>query len=111
MCPTGLNGNENSQALLSQCIECNQAITNPVCAQCLAEQMKVMVGEQDDLLAGGIEAFPMDGETQCIICGRKMALCAHCFSKDIYLFLKDKKSPVAHDFLAKFDFELRKDFL
>ena len=93
------------------CVECNEAITNPICPDCLAVRMQIMVGEYDQEVAGKIKGFDMDGDTTCILCGKNMGLCAHCFSKDIHEFLKEKKPEIAKEFLGRFDFELRENLV
>ena len=96
-------------APFNRCAECDEIITNPICSDCLAQNMRVMVGQFDPTLAEDITGFDIEGDTQCIRCGRSMGLCAHCFSKDIYFFLEEKKSSLAEDFLANFDFDLRRE--
>jgi hypothetical protein len=98
-------------APFNRCVQCEDVITNPLCTDCLAMQMVVMVGEYDQNLAKYIKGFVTDGDTICISCGSRMGLCAYCFSKDIYGFLKDKKSTIAQEFLSRFDFELRKELV
>ena len=92
----------------NNCIECDECITNPICAQCLAEKMRAMVGEQSPELAKNIHGIHLDGATQCILCKRGMALCAHCFTKDIHEYLAENDEDLAKEFLGRFDFELRK---
>ncbi len=71
--------------------------------------MRVMVGQFDSALAEEISGFAIEGETNCIRCGRAMGLCAHCFSKDVYFFLEEKRSSLTDDFMVNFDFELRRE--
>lgn len=73
--------------------------------------MSVMIGECDPKLAKKITGFMVEGKTKCISCGRKIGLCAHCFSKDIYQYLQENNPSLAAEFLRRFDFELRKDFI
>lgn len=99
------------KAPFNRCAECNDVITNPLCSDCLAMEMTVMVGEYDRELAGFIQGNTIYGETICISCGKKMGLCAHCFSKDVYNFLNERKSSIAKEFINRFDFELRKELV
>jgi hypothetical protein len=98
-------------AVHNRCVECDDVITNPICPNCLAAQMVVVVGEYNSSLVDYIKGFKIYGETICISCGDNMGLCAHCFSKDVYLFLKDKQENLAKEFLQRFDFELRKEMV
>ncbi|MFH1683223.1 MAG: hypothetical protein ABIA37_05505 [Candidatus Woesearchaeota archaeon] len=72
--------------------------------------MVVFVSEMDEELAEEIKGFEMEGETGCLFCGQGMAICAHCFSRDVYEYLREKNAVVAEEFLEAFDFELRRDF-
>ncbi|MEK6901933.1 MAG: hypothetical protein AABX37_06315 [Nanoarchaeota archaeon] len=98
-------------APFNRCVECEEVITNPICADCLADHMNVMLLEHDPNLKDVVQGAKIEGNTICISCGQGMGLCAHCFSKDVYLFLKEQNSPAAEQFLAYFDFELREEFL
>jgi len=94
-----------------QCIECDEIINNPVCSDCLAGQMRVMIREYHPALARKIRGFKVEGDTCCILCGKNMGLCAHCFSKGIYEYLQQKNELVAKEFLNRFDFDLRKSWV
>lgn len=98
-------------APLNLCVECDEIITNPICTECLADRMRTVVAEQDPMLAAEIRGFELEGETQCILCHKNMAICAHCFSKDMYEFLQEKNSGLAADFASRFDFEIRRDLV
>ena len=98
-------------AAQNRCVECDDIITNPVCPNCLAAQMMVMIGEYDHKLVEYIKGISIDGNTTCIICNQRMGLCAYCFSKDIYEFIKDKNQKIGQEFLQRFDFELRKEMV
>src|SRR3989338_3292862 len=90
------------------CVECDVVITNPICPECLAERMKVMVQESDPDLAKEIRGMHIEGDTRCIFCNKSMSLCAHCFTMDVYEFLHDKNPELAEEFAGRFDFEIRK---
>jgi hypothetical protein len=94
-----------------RCIECDEIITNPVCSDCLAKRIRVMIQELRPGLARGIKGFKTEGDTPCIFCGNLMALCAHCFSEGIYDYLSEKDAMVAKEFLNRFDFDLRKSLV
>jgi len=93
------------------CIECNEAITNPICSECLAVRMQVMVKEYDPKLAKEIKGFAFEGGTTCLFCKKQMGLCAHCFSKDVYHYLEEKNQEIAEEFLSRFDFDLRQELV
>jgi len=90
------------------CMECDEVITEPICSGCLSKRMQEFVGESDPELAKEIENLVVpEGDSPCLFCGKKMNLCAHCFSREVYQFILEKNAPLAEDFLGKFDFELR----
>jgi hypothetical protein len=97
-------------APFNRCVECSEIITEPICANCLVKEMKVMISEYDLKLANKITGFNMPGETSCITCGSKMGLCAFCFSKDVYSFLKEENVDIAKEFMRRFDYGLRREF-
>ena len=96
-------------APFNRCVEGFDIITNPVCPECLTQQMRQMVGEYDMKLASKINSINIEGDTLCISCGEKTGLCAHCFCKDIYFFLKENDKNLAAEFMARFDFDLRRE--
>lgn len=93
-----------------RCVECDAVIDHPICSDCLSENIRAMVMEYDPRLAKEITSVPIYGGSVCLFCGKNMGLCAHCFSRDIYLFLEAENKLVAQEFLKRFDFELRKEF-
>jgi len=95
----------------SLCAECDDIITQPICAECLAQRMKVMIGEYNSHLAKNIHGYRIDGDAVCIFCHQPMALCANCFSRDIYDYLHTKNKKIAKEFLSRFDFNLRRSLL
>ncbi len=97
-----------SSSPLNTCVECEEIITNPICPECLTKRMKKVIGEYNKVLAEEIFASNIPGETRCLFCGKGMALCARCFSKDVYSFLEQKDTGAAQEFLSRFDFEIRK---
>ncbi len=100
-----------SVAPLNLCAECDEIITNPICTECLADRMRLVVGENNPALAQQIQGFPLDGGINCLRCGKSMAICAHCFSKDIYEFLREENSPIAPEFASRFDFDIRRELV
>ncbi len=98
-----------SSAPFNLCIECDEVITNPICTECLAERMRIVVEEQEPQLAQQIQGLAIEGETICLFCGKKMAVCAHCFSRETYEFLQEQNPMLAAEFASRFDFDVRKE--
>ena len=93
------------------CIQCEEVITNPICPDCLSGRMREWVTELDPKLANEIVGFSMSGPTKCLFCGNGMTICAHCYSRDIYEQLLENNPKIAGEFLARFDFDLRREIL
>ena len=94
-------------APFNRCVECEEIITNPICPECLAEGMKIVVQEHDQKLAEQIVGTEIDGDTTCIQCTKRMGLCAHCFAQDIYEYLQGENKEIAKEFASRFDFQIR----
>ena len=95
-------------AVSHSCIECDDVITEPICPGCLSKRMQQFVEESDPELAKEIENLVVpEGNALCLFCGKKMNICAHCFSREVYEFIVEKNSLLAEDFIGRFDFELR----
>jgi hypothetical protein len=94
-----------------KCVECEEAITNPICPKCLGREIKVWLKEKLPEIAHITEISPQYGTgTSCMFCGRDIAVCAHCVSKDIYLEVTALKPELSEDFISCFNFELREEF-
>ncbi len=94
-------------AVSNRCVECDDIITNPICTECLAKKMRIVVREHDPKLAEDIIEADVPGDTWCITCGKTMGICAHCFSKDVYEMLVARGYTHTKEFLSRFDFFLR----
>ena len=88
------------------CVECYEQITNPICSHCLSTEMKAMLNNHK--LAKDITPCDIEGDVNCIKCNRLMGLCAHCYSRDIYEFIKTQNQKIAKEFISRFDFDLRR---
>jgi hypothetical protein len=90
-----------------RCVECDEAITNPICPDCLAQRMQIAIGEKNKALAKAIRGINVEGKTECLFCQKKVGICPHCFSKDVFEYLEEKSSSLAQLFQSQFNFELR----
>lgn len=97
------------------CVICQEAITNPVCPDCLQREIEHWLVDVNPSLVSNLRDYTgiFDAYTQkgvdCVICGRDMRVCAHCFCKDIYQLFRDKLGQKADDFLFSFNFELNQE--
>lgn len=96
------------EGVANSCVVCDEAISNPICPDCLAKQMRNWLVEFDPLLASEVDGFSIEGDTTCLFCGQGMSICAHCYSMDVYEQLAVKNAKLAQEFVSHFDFDLRK---
>jgi len=95
------------------CVECEEAITNPVCPECLAEGIAAWAGEHaGPAVATAVFnvteslAYRM-GSTNCIKCRTPMGLCTYCYTNALIDVLKSHPVLLAQ-FLYFFSFDLEK---
>jgi hypothetical protein len=85
------------------CIVCREGITNPICPECMAEQVR---GWHPDI--GPYLAVPAaTGTVRCLFCGKRMSICAHCYASDIEDLVGGKRPKLAEEFREIFG--LRKE--
>ncbi len=99
-----------------KCVVCQEAITNPICPECLQREIEHWLADKEPTLisefrayTGIFKAYSHDG-VGCVICGNNMNICAHCFCSDTYEFLSDNfDEGAAEDFLFSFNYELDRE--
>jgi hypothetical protein len=89
---------------------CDDAITNPVCPACLHKGVRQWLLEQRELrlAAEVLDATVQDivaGSTNCIKCRSPMAVCAYCYTKDIFDVIK-RRPALVDNYLIYFNFDL-----
>ena len=101
-----------------ECVLCSESFNQPICHECLAEQVKSWLKYYPDIkkkISPKINSFVNEVEdliiesSSCVACNKnKAALCPYCFTDKIYRILKKSKtSPmVIGDFIATFNFDL-----
>jgi hypothetical protein len=89
---------QNDDAL---CIVCREGITNPICPECLAKEMKHVKGISPYLFTPGSE-WTDESEVRCLFCGKGMSICAHCYSSDIDNLIGKKKPKLQEEFRELF---------
>jgi hypothetical protein len=98
---------ENAQIFDANCIICREGITNPICPECLAKE----IGHWRPELKSSMATPASTGYSRCMICGKGMSICAHCYSRDIYELIKEEFPWLAEEFIERFDFGLREEML
>lgn len=99
----------NPQIDTAECIVCTEAITNPVCPDCLATEAKMWLADYSPKLAGLIRPEPVTNAfkhsaSKCVICGSNMAVCAHCYSKDMLVEIAQEEPTIAANFARTFEY-------
>ena len=92
------------------CQLCMEAITNPICVNCLDRQLKTwFMGNKDYFavseLRRDMELFESDG-ANCIICGKENAVCTYCFSDEVFTLLRERDKKISEDFRNVFKLRL-----
>jgi len=93
-----------------KCTLCAETITNPICPDCLTSRVFSWLNEINPKLAQKVRIFDIEIEegTRCLFCSKKMNICAHCVSRDVFDFLAEENKEISKEFAARFDFEIRK---
>ena len=94
------------------CGICNEAVTNPICPQCLERQMKAWVNAKKPCMteivegtADVVQGFE-EGHGNCILCNGRINACAHCVVKVVYHALKSNDEELAEAFRQAFNYDL-----
>ncbi|RMF05908.1 hypothetical protein D6764_03635 [Candidatus Woesearchaeota archaeon] len=97
-----------------ECVVCREAITNPICPDCLAAEAKVWLNENAPDLTGFVSkpetvtrAF-LHIASKCVVCGKEMSVCPHCYSRDIFQELAQESPSTAAKFARVFNYEFAK---
>ena len=78
------------------CVMCEETITTPICPACIQVGVEEWLLEQrEDELANEISeltrvVFANHGDTFCIKCDSVMALCAYCYTKEVFQLIKER---------------------
>ncbi len=93
---------------MSECVLCRETVTNPLCPDCISE------GIEQWLKESGLPSYAptvtgVEGE-QCIRCDKKIDVCLYCHTKQIYEWLKERKTSklLLREFVDFFHFDLDK---
>ena len=78
------------------CIVCREGITNPICPECLAKEIRHWKPGLSKILLKPAYGYTTD--VSCMFCGRYMSICAHCYCTDVYDILLEEAPEVAEEF-------------
>ena len=95
---------------MTECIDCGDVVTNPVCQQCTNKSVRQW------LLEKNLPVYNLDSrlatfeEDSCIKCDGKLNICRYCHTKNILDWLKTttNNKKVLAEFLEYFHFDLHK---
>ena len=93
------------------CLVCEEDITNPICPDCIEKEICAWLSERDPELIPSVKSKGNDALTRwvtnCIICGKNMGICGHCFSKEVLEVINNRNDKhLTNDFISFFNFEL-----
>lgn len=101
------------QNIYAICEECDEAISNPICPNCLERQaiawlmerkketLVIRVKDRMDLIKR--QSNSSKSNVNCVICKNKLSICPHCTSNEILKAL-NKEKKLSNDFLRLFNY-------
>lgn len=97
------------------CIGCNEAITNPICPDCLERGLQCWLENRNPELVSTLkqktaefkELTATEKATKCVLCGKGMNSCTYCYTEYIYDWLRDDHPILVKEFIKYFNFDLR----
>ena len=94
-----------------QCIICDEAVTNPICVECLGREMEVWLSETNPKLIKDVKDIVryyelMNPISKCVLCGKDMGVCRHCFTKEVFDLIKQHSPKLEEEFIRQFNYEL-----
>lgn len=98
---------------MNQCKQCKEAVTNPVCPECLERQIEDWLLRRRPEIVSELKektdkhVFVESGKTKCIICDKRMDICSYCYTEDLFHWLKEVDTSLLSEFLTYFDFDER----
>ena len=110
---------ENPSQGTYECMQCIQPITNPICHECLCNQIASWLDLYPNIkkkMMPRIRSYVKEvsnntvESVNCIICqNKKAALCPYCFTEGIFNMLSKCKIDrmIIMDFLSTFNFDLK----
>ncbi len=94
------------------CIACQEAITNPVCQDCLEKEIEVWLRKREPRLIPSLKKQTKEFKTitdysnnlPCLFCKNNMNSCAYCYTNFIEEWLRKKYPRLVPEFKLFFDF-------
>jgi hypothetical protein len=100
------------------CLQCSEAITNPICHNCLAKGIKNWMSSYPKIkkeMTPKLKSYLrqvnelVENSVNCVSCNKKAALCPYCFTEGVLNLLKKNKinEQIIQDFLSIFNFDFK----
>jgi len=94
------------------CIACNQAITNPICQECLYRDIEGWLKRRNPRLLLSLRRKTVEyiklgdysNNIECIYCEKKMNACAFCYIHFVEEWIYKKYPRLLAEFKRYFDF-------
>ena len=92
---------------MSECILCNEAITNPVCIDCVRDEIAAWLYDikpelYEDLVRVTDEINFNYGNVNCILCKDHMSICTFCYREHILKWLDESSPELVSEFKRLF---------
>jgi ferredoxin len=98
---------------MGECVLCRETVTNPVCPECLAEEMAAWLGESRPDLVDGLRlktkgmAQHLFDDNKCVLCGKDLDVCSYCFTEHIFEWLLSlKEHALLKEYMVYFNYDL-----
>jgi len=77
---------------MEECVLCEEIITNPICIDCVENEMEMWLVERRPSLIGELQTKTNEINlshrgTNCIICKNDMSICTICYRKHIFTWI------------------------
>lgn len=93
------------------CMACGEAVTNPICPDCLARELEYWLNDRSRQLLPELRKQTKEfklmayGRTHtCVLCNTKMNFCSYCYIEYVYDWLKTKLPRSTEEFTHNFGY-------
>jgi hypothetical protein len=90
------------------CLVCGDVITNPICPECLMQEIRDWLSgvepEFVQYLKDFVNVLPNTGgqATHCVLCGQNIGVCSYCFAHDVLEYIIQERPDLADSFIENF---------
>ena len=93
--------------LVGVCLECKKSITNPICNECISDQVKIWAFEKKIDHDFKTKTYGGTG-VNCLKCKKEMQVCSECYVKEVFITIIRKNPILGTKFSETFNCELEK---